>query len=226
MRLRIDEADPAAVRAFLDTYAGTPVADRLRVDWLKSLGRRGAWSDFTQDWRTVGGDDVELACYALQNRRRQEGDAALDAARAHWLTGQSTPDACEPLFEALFARKALTPADRRARMRLASEAGNVRLFHALAEDQPGQERITVRELKHADSDPARALNRGEFAWKTPSGKRARRATSSIASAQPGTFEACFSRPVLPAISAGAMKRKHCQKGKFHGMIASTGPIGS
>ena len=62
-------------------------------------------------------------------------------------------------------------------------------------------------------------------WKTPSGNPARRKMSSIASAHWGTLDACFSSPTLPAISAGAAKRKTCQKGKFQGMIASTGPIG-
>ena len=62
--------------------------------------------------------------------------------------------------------------------------------------------------------------------KTPSGKPASRKTSSMARAVPGTLPACLSRPTLPAISAGAAKRKTCQKGKFQGMIASTGPSGS
>ncbi len=47
----------------------------------------------------------------------------------------------------------------------------------------------------------------------------------MARAHCGTFDACFSRPTFPAIRAGAAKRNTCQKGKFHGMIASTGPIG-
>ena len=58
-----------------------------------------------------------------------------------------------------------------------------------------------------------------------SGKPARRKTSSIASAQPGTLEACFSTAALPAISPGAAKRKTCQNGKFHGITASTTPSG-
>jgi len=36
----------------------------------------------------------------------------------------------------------------------------------------------------------------------------------MATAQPGTFEACFSRPTLPAVRYGAANRKTCQKGKF------------
>ena len=39
----------------------------------------------------------------------------------------------------------------------------------------------------------------------------------------GTFEACLSSPTFPAIRAGTAKRMACQSGKFHGMIASTGP---
>ena len=62
-------------------------------------------------------------------------------------------------------------------------------------------------------------------WKTSGGKLARRTISSMASAHCGTFEACLSRPTLPAISAGAAKRNACQKGKFHGITASTTPIG-
>ena len=41
----------------------------------------------------------------------------------------------------------------------------------------------------------------------------------------GTFDACFSNPTLPAIRAGTAKRIACQSGKFHGMMARTGPSG-
>ena len=60
---------------------------------------------------------------------------------------------------------------------------------------------------------------------TPSGTPASRSTSAIASAQRGTFVACLSSATLPAISPGARKRNTCQYGKFHGMIASTQPMG-
>jgi len=64
----------------------------------------------------------------------------------------------------------------------------------------------------------RALN-------TPRGKPASRKISSSACAHCGTLDACLSTMVLPAISAGAAARKTCQKGKFHGMMASTVPSG-
>ena len=59
-----------------------------------------------------------------------------------------------------------------------------------------------------------------------SGKPAARKSCSSSSAHRRTFEACFRTAAFPAIKAGAAKRTTCQKGKFHGMIASTGPSGS
>ncbi len=47
----------------------------------------------------------------------------------------------------------------------------------------------------------------------------------MASAVWGTLDACLSSPTLPTINAGAAKRITCHMGKFHGMTASTGPIG-
>jgi hypothetical protein len=61
--------------------------------------------------------------------------------------------------------------------------------------------------------------------KTSAGKPARASTSSRYSAVCGTLLACLSSPTLPASSAGAAKRTACHSGKFHGMIASTGPSG-
>jgi len=57
------------------------------------------------------------------------------------------------------------------------------------------------------------------------GNPASRKTSSMASAQPPTLGACFRSPAFPAMRPGAANRKTCQKGKFHGMIASTTPRG-
>ena len=62
--------------------------------------------------------------------------------------------------------------------------------------------------------------------KTCRGKPACSKISWIANAQPETFEACLSRPTLPAMSAGAAKRNTCQNGKFHGMTARITPSGS
>jgi len=169
LKLGLDDADPAVVLGYLARNAGSPLADRLRVEWLKSLARRGSFDYYDQEIASVAGDDLELACLAAQRRDRPVAPAALEGLRTAWFTGQATPDACDAPFAALFAQGRLTNADRRARMRLASEAGNVRLAQALGVELPGAERVTAREFAQVDRDPMRALVKNPFAWHTPAG---------------------------------------------------------
>jgi peptidoglycan lytic transglycosylase len=170
LKSRLDDANPEDVQSFIARFPDGPLAERLRVDWLKALGKRGDWNRFALDYPPPSGEDTELACYAVQYRYQRDGAGALSGARPLWLTGQSTPDACEPLFAALFARGDLSQADRRERFRLASAAGNTRLAQSLAADFPVKERIGAREFAAIDRDPVRALAKGGFAWKTATGR--------------------------------------------------------
>ena len=70
------------MQAFVARWPDTPLADRLRVDWLKALGKRGDWARFGALYPPPAGEDIELACYAIQYRRQREGDAALAARQA------------------------------------------------------------------------------------------------------------------------------------------------
>ena len=169
-KLRLDTATDAEIDAYLARWSKTPLADRLRIDWLKSLGKRGQWATFGTLYPAPGAEDTELACYGIHYRRQRDGSGILADAKPLWFTGQSTPDACEPLFTALIAANELSVDDRRARVRLAAEAGNFRLAQSLAVDLPPDERITAREFTHVDANPAAALTRGtEFRWKQRAG---------------------------------------------------------
>ena len=170
LKSRLDASSPDAVSAFIARFPDGPLADRLRVDWLKELGKRGDWNRFAIDYPPAMAEDTELACYAVQYRYQRDGAQALAAAKPLWFTGQSTPDACEPLFNALLARGELSVADRRERFRLATAAGNKRLAQAIATELPGKDRITEREFAAVDRDPLRALAKGQFAWKTGAGR--------------------------------------------------------
>jgi len=169
-KLRLDTATEPDIGGYLARWPKTPLADRLRVDWLKALGKRGQWSTFAAEYPPLAGEDVELACYGVQYRRQRDGDGALADAKTVWFTGQATPEACEPLFGALIAKGDLTLEDRRARFRLATEAGNVRLAQSIAMDMPPADRITAREFAPVDASPGPALARGELRWKQQGGR--------------------------------------------------------
>ncbi|MDQ6619491.1 MAG: lytic transglycosylase domain-containing protein [Pseudomonadota bacterium] len=170
LKLGIDSAPDEDVRAFLQRQAGSALADKLRIDWLKSLGRRGQWASFATEFANATSDDVELACLGIQYRRQRDGEAALAAARPLWFTGSTTPDVCQPLFEALIARNQISVADRRMRFRLAAQAGNVRLAETIGSDLSPADRITARELMQVEHEPAFALSKAQFRWNDRGGQ--------------------------------------------------------
>ena len=108
LRLKLDDADPTAVRAFLDRYPDLPLSERLRSEWLKALGKRGAWTLFAAEYPRHGTEDVELACYAAQFRaqRKDPGDATAVAedVRRFWFSGQDQPESCQPVFAEMLTR--------------------------------------------------------------------------------------------------------------------------
>ncbi len=191
LKLAVEDASPVAVRAYLDRYPNTPLADRLRVEWLKMLARKGLWDRFAADYAAVPIDDVDFACATLLFRWQRDGDDALAAAKPLWFTEKATPDVCEPLFAALIARGDIGTGDRKARFRLAVEAGNLRVAQAVGGGLPGADRITERELSAVQQDPLAALNRGNFAFSTGSGRELalvaldRAARSDAEAARPG-----------------------------------------
>ena len=85
-KLKLDTATDAEIAAYLDRWAKTPLADRLRVDWLKSLGKRGQWATFAALYPPSTGEDAELTCYGIQYRRLRDGNAALADAKPLWFT--------------------------------------------------------------------------------------------------------------------------------------------
>lgn len=166
LRLELDTGDPAVVRAFVDRYADMPLAERLRSEWLKSLGRRGQWALFAAEYPKHGAQDVELACYAAQFREQHgflaEPDGAAVDVKRYWFSGQEQPEACQPVFAALLAQGTLTAQDVWARFRLAHEAGNFHLAARIAGELPLPERPAAREFERIDRRAREILVKGDF----------------------------------------------------------------
>jgi soluble lytic murein transglycosylase len=122
LRSRLDDAAPETVRAFLADYKDTFVAERMRADWLKRLGKNQQWDLFEAERPPLIDDDVEITCYGLQARARTDATAVREA-RSLWFTEKDTPASCVPLFAALAASGQLSAQDVWDRIRLALVAG-------------------------------------------------------------------------------------------------------
>jgi soluble lytic murein transglycosylase len=171
LKLKLDNADADSVQAFLQRYADMPLAERLRSEWLKSLGKRRAWDLFAAEYSPRPGEDVELACYAAQLKLARGSEVASVAeARLFWFSGQEQPESCQPVFAVLLAQGTISARDVWARFRLAHEAGNFRLAARIAAELPSAERPTPRDFQRIDQNARAALGKGDFRWSSPTGR--------------------------------------------------------
>ena len=103
--LKREDADPAAIKSFLTRNEGSYIAERMRGDWLKKLGKDQLWAEFDAEFPAMVQPDQEVACYALQSRHARGDQSVLDDAMPLWLTLVEPPESCYPVFEALIMEK-------------------------------------------------------------------------------------------------------------------------
>ena len=125
------------IAAFLDAQGDVPVGYGLRRDWLEDLARRRHWETYLEQFKGEATTSVTLQCHALAARAALDRDAGLeqDIAR-QWLAPKSLPDDCNPAFDWLRSRGALTPDLVEQRARLALSAGEPQLARYLAKTLP------------------------------------------------------------------------------------------
>jgi len=171
LALRLERASAEEVRAFLAANRDGPLAERLRNEWLKLLGRRGDWELFNAELPLLTGDDIEVTCYALQSRLRVNPSDTLPEVRPLWFVPRDLPESCTSLFEALVEAGMLSNDDLWMRVRLALEAGQVSVARRVAEWLPAGRAPEPRVLEIVASNPAGYLERPQaFNLKTRAGR--------------------------------------------------------
>jgi soluble lytic murein transglycosylase len=99
--LRIDEVPPSEVASFLQRHQGSVLADRLRADWLKQLGKTEDWIAVEREYPALVQGDQETLCLGLRARLARHEPAALAEARSLW-TEVNLPPVCGPVLEQLY----------------------------------------------------------------------------------------------------------------------------
>lgn len=158
LRSRLDAAAPDTVRAFLEEYKDAFVAERLRSDWLKRLGKNQQWDLFAAELPLLIEDDVDIICYALQSRARSDTTAVREA-RSLWFTEKDTPESCAPLFNALAASNQLSVQDVWGRVRMALAAGQAGVASRAAAYLPAGQAPNAALLSAVSHNPAAHLAR-------------------------------------------------------------------
>jgi soluble lytic murein transglycosylase len=136
---RADTIVDEEVRAFLKTYEGSAIADRLRNDWLLVLGKRKDWAQFDKEYPLfVLDDDTNVKCYALQSRlAKQEVPKAIgqDALKT-MVDPRQFGSACQELVPLLVQVNGLTISQAKALGRAAAEMNLETVSRRIAGEDP------------------------------------------------------------------------------------------
>lgn len=191
--------DDSRIADFLVAYPDTWLAERLRGEWLKDLGRRENWAGYIAEFPRLARPEMTHVCFARRAELALGNRTALGLAIALWFTGKDMPSACTPLFAALLAQGALTEEDVWRRLRLAFEAGNPGVAKSLLASIPQEARPASAGIDRAYQEPAKYLA-GELDW----GKRAQRELGFFALSRLAKTDSVAAarvlEPVLPQLS--------------------------
>jgi soluble lytic murein transglycosylase len=157
LKLRLEDMPDAEVRAFLEKQAGSYLADRLRADWLKILGKRGDWQSFERELPPLVVDDLETRCYAWLARLARPDDGALEEAKQAWLEPRELPEGCHLLVNKMIEAGRIDADDVWRRVRVLFENNQVAAARRALVHMPAGEKYDERLLNQAASAPKRLL---------------------------------------------------------------------
>lgn len=158
LAFRPGAADYNDVTRFIRQHGDTPQSNRLERSYLTYLAQSQQWSQFLRFYPAKP-SSTDLLCMHYQALYYTgKPKEALQGAGKIWMSGQSRPDACTPLFQLWQASGQRTQEKIWQRMTLAFEAENPNLIRHLGAilgsglQSYGDQMVTLFE------QPAKAIN--------------------------------------------------------------------
>lgn len=135
LRNRLD--DEQSLIAFFRRFEGSRYEKLLRKRYLSQLAGTGQWRKFLNFYRDY--DNIKLLCsYRLAQYFTGKTTESLQGAQVLWLSGDSRPDECDPLFERLRNSRLFSRDLGWQRFAMALEQGNPGLAKYLLKYLSGQ----------------------------------------------------------------------------------------
>ena len=158
LRMVLRTTNIETIAHFLLRHEGTLVADRLRSDWLKVLGKNQQWQHFEAEYPLLVNKDTELMCYYYQHYLNLKDKTALADARALWFTSTDLPDSCTPVFQTLIYSGLISLEEIWTRIRLALEEGQTGVATHVSRYLSSNEALNSAELNNAAKNPLHYLD--------------------------------------------------------------------
>jgi soluble lytic murein transglycosylase len=147
LRMNFDQGDYAGIRDFLERNEKSYVAEKLRADWIRWLGKRALWSEVDAESPKMIAPEPDVTCYGQQARLARNDRAVIDEAEKLWLSMLEPPEACRPVLDALVTSQRLSPDDVWARVRRQVEA-----------NRPGNAKATLNYLPDSQMPDLRSFD--------------------------------------------------------------------
>jgi len=154
---KLPGAPAGDVREFLSRYSGTALAEQLRADWLKVLGKSGRWELFQAEYPALSGDDPEVTCYMLLARWKREDPSVLGDFKPFWNAPRELPEGCLALARAIHKSGQLGSREAWERFRVLVAAGLMGAAKRAMEFLPRGEAIDARRLATVIRAPVKFL---------------------------------------------------------------------
>jgi soluble lytic murein transglycosylase len=150
-------ASDEEIERFLSDFPQTQLATRLRLAYLARLAAAERWSEYARIYRPD--DSTERRCLYLRSLiETGRGDEALARVEPLWLSAESQPDACDPVFAVWRDSGGLTTERILQRIRLAMEAGERGVAGYLGGLLPDSQKHRYGAWRAVDADPSLVLD--------------------------------------------------------------------
>lgn len=145
--------DDSRILSFLQTHKDSYLAEKLRDDWLRVLGKKSDWVRFTREFPLLSAPDNTLNCYAA------EAAGTPQKVRPLWLSAQELPTACMTLVNQMAATGELTTEEIWQRVRRMLALGKVGAGKTAAAYLPSEQNFERGALEAIAVDPNRYFKR-------------------------------------------------------------------
>ncbi|HEY7987259.1 MAG TPA: transglycosylase SLT domain-containing protein [Methylophilaceae bacterium] len=167
--LTLDQTDSATIDAFLARYSDTPFAEKLRQEWLKSIGKQQNWTLYLAELPKLTVMDTANSCYAAL---AQSGDkAVLQNTKPLWFNANDLPSNCDDLFNVMHDKGVIKDSDVWARLRLIFQANHMSVAKSAASYLSKPPNAAILKLfDRAYEDPQRILEKKTITTQTRLGR--------------------------------------------------------